>query len=51
MTENSTSSLIMYVTEDGVTRIQATFDQNTVWLSIDQMAELFRGINQQFRGT
>ena len=32
----------MYVTEDGVTRIQATFDQNTVWLSIDQMAELFQ---------
>ena len=41
MTENSTS-LIMYVTEDGVTRIQATFDQDTVWLSIDQMAELFQ---------
>ena len=32
----------MYVTEDGVTRIQATFDQETVWLSIDQMAELFQ---------
>ena len=28
--------------EDGVTRIQATFDQDTVWLSIDQMAELFQ---------
>ena len=41
MTENNTS-LIMYVTEDGVTRIQATFDQDTVWLSIDQMAELFQ---------
>ena len=41
MTENNTS-LIMYVTEDGETRIQATFDQETVWLSIDQMAELFQ---------
>ena len=41
MSENNTS-LIMYVTEDGVTRIQATFDQETVWLSIDQMAELFQ---------
>ena len=41
MSENSTS-LIMYVTEDGVTRIQATFDKDTVWLSIDQMAELFQ---------
>lgn len=25
-----------------MTRIQATFDQDTVWLSIDQMAELFQ---------
>lgn len=32
----------MYVAEDGVTRIQATFDRDTVWLSIDQMAELFQ---------
>ena len=41
MSANNTS-LIMYVTEDGVTRIQATFDQETVWLLIDQMAELFQ---------
>ena len=41
MDKNETS-LIMYVAEDGITRIQATFDQNTVWLSIDQMAELFQ---------
>jgi hypothetical protein len=32
----------MYTTEDGITRIQATFDNDTVWLSIDQMAELFQ---------
>ena len=39
--ENKTS-LIMYITEDGITQIQATFDNDTVWLSIDQMAELFQ---------
>ena len=39
--ENNTS-LIMYTTEDGITKIQATFDNDTVWLSIDQMAELFQ---------
>ena len=39
--ENKTS-LIMYTTEDGITQIQATFDNDTVWLSIDQMAELFQ---------
>ncbi|MGN0728963.1 virulence RhuM family protein [Treponema sp.] len=41
MQENNTS-LIMYTTEDGVTKIQATFNNDTVWLSIDQMAELFQ---------
>lgn len=39
--ENNTS-LIMYTTEDGITKIQATFDNDTVWLSIDQMAEVFQ---------
>lgn len=32
----------MYTTEDGVTKIEVTFDNDTVWLSIDQMAELFQ---------
>ena len=36
------SKLIMYTTEDGLTRVEVTFDQDTVWLSIDQMAELFQ---------
>lgn len=36
------SQLIMYTTEDGLTRIEATFDQETVWLSLEQMAELFQ---------
>ena len=40
--DSNNTSLIMYVSEDGVTRIQATFDRDTVWLSIDQMAELFQ---------
>lgn len=41
MQQNNTS-LIMYTAKDGVTKIQATFDNDTVWLSIDQMAELFQ---------
>lgn len=36
------SEIIMYQTEDGLTKIEATFDDDTVWLSIDQMAELFQ---------
>ena len=36
------SNILMYTTEDGVTKVEVTFDQDTVWLSIDQMAELFQ---------
>lgn len=36
------SNILMYTTEDGVTKIEVTFDHDTVWLSIDQMAELFQ---------
>ncbi len=32
----------MYTTEDGLTKIEATFVNDTVWLSIEQMAELFQ---------
>ncbi len=36
------SEIIMYQTDDGLTKIETTFDGDTVWLSIDQMAELFQ---------
>ena len=36
------SNIIMYTTEDGLTKIETTFEDDTVWLSIDQMAELFQ---------
>lgn len=36
------SNIIMYTSEDGVTRIEVSFVDDTVWLSIDQMAELFQ---------
>ena len=32
----------MYTTEDGLTKIETTFDEDTVWLSLDQMSELFQ---------
>ena len=38
----SQSNIIMYTTEDGITKVEVTFDQDTVWLSIDQMSELFQ---------
>ena len=36
------SNIIMYTTEDGLIKIETTFDEDTVWLSLDQMAELFQ---------
>ena len=36
------SNLLMYTTEDGLTKIEATFVNDTVWLSLEQMAELFQ---------
>lgn len=39
------SNIVMYTTEDGLTKIETTFENDTVWLSIDQMAELFQRDN------
>ena len=36
------SNILMYTTEDGVTKVEVTFDNETVWLSLDQIAELFQ---------
>ena len=36
------SELIIYTTEDGLTKVDVTFDNDTVWLSLDQMAALFQ---------
>lgn len=33
--------IIIYQIEDSLTKIETTFDDNTVWLSINQMARLF----------
>lgn len=42
MDRATNSNLILYTTEDGLTKIEATFDQDTVWLSLDQMSDLFQ---------
>ena len=35
------SSLILYQTEDGRTRVQCRFENETLWLTQAQIAELF----------
>lgn len=34
--------ILIYKTEDGLTKIDVTLEDETVWLSLDQMAELFQ---------
>lgn len=38
---NKKSNIIMYTTEDGLIKIETIFVEETIWLSLDQMAELF----------
>ena len=36
------SDIVMYQTEDGLTKIEVEFENDTAWLSVDQMSELFQ---------
>ena len=36
------SEMIIYQTEDGLTKVNVTFEEDTVWLTVDQMATLFQ---------
>jgi hypothetical protein len=38
----SQSSMVLYQTEDGLTRVGCRFDDETLWLSQAQMAEPFQ---------
>lgn len=43
MNENQPKSeIILYQTEDGVTRVEVRLQDETVWLTVAQMAELFQ---------
>ena len=39
---NSEGEIIIYQTEDGLTKINVNVQDETVWLTIEQMAELFQ---------
>ena len=42
MTDRHKGEIIMYQTEDGLTKIEVELRGETVWLSLEQMAELFQ---------
>jgi len=39
---SNNSQILLYQTEEGVTKIEARLEDETVWLTIDQMSELFQ---------
>ena len=41
------SEIILYQTEDGRTRVQCRFENETVWLSLNQMVDLFQRDNER----
>jgi hypothetical protein len=47
MEENKTS-LLIYQTEDGITKIETRLDEETVWLSQEQICELFQKSKSTF---
>lgn len=40
--QHPTSAIVLYQTEDGRSRVEVRLENETVWLTINQMAELFR---------
>ena len=41
LSENN-SGLILYTTADDITKVDVTFEDETVWLTQEQMADLFQ---------
>ena len=41
MNQQNRGQIILYQTQDGESKIEVTLANETVWLTIDQMAELF----------
>lgn len=53
--EKNKGNIILYQTSDGQSKIEVTLSNDTVWLTADQMAELFQQnkstISRQWRVT
>jgi len=54
MADHNLSSLVLYQTEDGRTKVQCRFEEETIWLTQAQMAELFQvtvpTVNEHIKG-
>ena len=43
---NQKSEILIYQSKDGITKVDVKMENETVWLSINQMAELFQTTKQ-----
>ena len=39
---NEAGNIVLYQTVDGIAKLEVTLQNDTVWLSLDQMSELFQ---------
>ena len=42
MEDKEKGNILLYQTEDGETKVEVTLSNDTVWLRLDQMSELFQ---------
>lgn len=42
---NEAGNIVLYQTVDGIAKLEVTLQNDTVWLSLDQMSELLQGNN------
>ena len=42
---NEAGNIVLYQTVDGIAKLEVTLQNDTVWLSLDQLAELLQGNN------
>lgn len=42
LNKTTNGDVVIYQSEDGITRINVSLQDETVWLSLDQMSELFQ---------
>ncbi len=42
------SNTILYTTEEGLTKIETTFDEDTVWQLLDQMVKAFERMKEGY---
>ena len=49
MSENKTGEIVIYQTDDGQTKIDVRFEDETVWLTQTQLVDLYQSSKAEYR--